>query len=115
MECLITPAQLCQRFHVERRSLTNWINQGMPVERLGRALRFNPDACLAWHRTQQEIKARTHGLKEKKGGSHGLPQEMQALQTEMRRYDVDHPTKSQERSPEEDFTSRYVHERERAK
>lgn len=63
---LLTPAQLCQRFQVDRRSLTNWITKGMPVVRLGRALRFDEASCLAWHREQQTIKARSYGLHERR-------------------------------------------------
>lgn len=46
---LVTPEAVCDEYGISRRTLTNWVAQGMPAYRFGpRRLRFDEAAVRAW-------------------------------------------------------------------
>lgn len=52
MNHLVTKRELATHLKVSLRAIEKWQSQGMPVERLGTACRYDLAAVLDWHRQQ---------------------------------------------------------------
>jgi phage terminase Nu1 subunit (DNA packaging protein) len=49
---LLTKKELATSLRVSLRAIERWQSQGMPMEKLGTACRYDLAAILAWHRQQ---------------------------------------------------------------
>jgi phage terminase Nu1 subunit (DNA packaging protein) len=57
---LVTVEELARQFKVTVPAIRSWTRQGLPCHRLGRCVRFDPVAALAWFKERQQAKEQHH-------------------------------------------------------